>query len=65
MESWRKITSGIVENPTLEPVALIPVNGVVAIRKSQYEDSMHKYGMHGVDYGIPFGKTRHTRPIET
>jgi len=45
-----------VENSTLKPVASIPENEVVTILVSQYEDSMHKYGMHGVDCGIQFRK---------
>jgi hypothetical protein len=51
-----KSLCGTVENSTLKPVASIPDNEVVTILVSQYEDSMHKYGMHGVDCGIQFRK---------
>lgn len=51
-----KSLSGTVENSTLRPVASIPKNEVVTILVSQYEDSMHKYGIHGVGCGIRLRK---------
>ncbi len=51
-----KSLSGTVENSTLRPVASIPKNEAITILVSQYEGSMHKYGMHGVGGGIQFRK---------
>lgn len=63
MESWRTKLRGMVENSTLKPVALIPENEVVATQESQYESSIHKYGMHFVDFGLRFGDTGLLDPL--